>query len=125
MSENRIHDYFGYEVELNHEYGYIMFYGENEDKEDFINLIHEGLQTNIIEFESFFERLKRRYFAQLLRQFDDQDDYAITLIRSQFSHVSITDAINCLKEVNFSDLLTIKDEILEMNTAFVKMNHKR
>ena len=125
MSENRIHDYFGYDVEINHEYGYLMFYGENEDKDDFINLIHEGLQTNIIEFEGFFERLKRRYFAQLLRQFDDQDDYAITLIRSQFSHVNITDSINCLKEVNFSDLLTIKDEILGMDTAFVKMNHKR
>lgn len=124
MSENRIHDYFGYEVEVNHEYGYIMFYGENEDKDDFINLIYEGLNTNISEFEMFFERLKRRYFAQLLRQFDDQDDYAITLIRSQFSHVNVTDSIQCLKEVNFNDLLMIKDEILEMDTAFVKMNHK-
>ena len=124
MSENRIHDYFGYEVEVNHEYGYIMFYGENEDKDDFINLIYEGLNTNISEFEMFFERLKRRYFAQLLRQFDDQDDYAITLIRSQFSHVNVTDSIQCLKDVNFNDLLMIKDEILEMDTAFVKMNHK-
>jgi len=124
MSENRIHDYFGYDVELNNEYGYIMFYGENEDKDNFINLIHEGLDTNINEFEGFFERLKRRYFAQLLRQFDDQDDYAITLIRSRFSHVDITDSILCLKEVKYSDLLLIRDEILEMDTSFVKMNCK-
>lgn len=124
MSENRIHDYFGYEVELNHEYGYIMFYGEQENQEDFINLIYEGLNTNVNEFEDFFLRLKRRYFAQLLRQFDDQDDYAITLIRSRFNQVDITDSIHCLKEVVFNDLLTIKDEILEMDTAFVKMNRK-
>ena len=124
MSENRIHDYFGYEVELNHEYGYIMFYGEQENQEDFVNLIHEGLNTNINQFEDFFLRLKRRYFAQLLRQFDDQDDYAITLIRSRFNQVDITDSIHCLKEVVFNDLLTIKDEILEMDTAFVKMNRK-
>lgn len=125
MSDNRIHDYFGYEVELNHEYGYIMFYGENEDQDDFVRLIHEGLDANINDFEDYFLRLKRRYFAQLLRQFDDQDDYAITLIRSRFSHVEITDSIHCLKEVNFSDLLSIRDEILDMDTALVKMNKKQ
>lgn len=124
MSDNRIHDYFGYEVELNHEYGYVMFFGENEDKEDFIKLIHEGLQSDISQFERYFETLKRRYFAQLLRQFDDQDDYAITLIRSKFSHIEITDSIHSLKSIQFNDLLNIKDDLLSLDTAFVKMNKK-
>ncbi len=124
MSDNRIHDYFGYEVELNHEYGYIMFFGENEDKKDFIQLIHEGLQTDISQFERYFETLKRRYFAQLLRQFDDQDDYAITLIRSKFNHIEIIDSIHSLKSIQFNDLLNIKDELLSLDTAFVKMNKK-
>ena len=34
MNENRIHDYFGYDVDLNNEYGFILFFGENEDEEE-------------------------------------------------------------------------------------------
>jgi hypothetical protein len=124
MNQNRIHDYFGYEVELNSEFGFVMFYGENEDEFDFKELVHEGLNTDIGLFEGFFEHLKRRYFAQLLRQFDDHDDYAITLIRSKFNSIEITDSINCLKEIQFNDLINIKDEILKLDTAFVKMNKK-
>jgi hypothetical protein len=124
MNQNRIHDYFGYEVELNNEFGFIMFFGENEDPVDFKQLIHEGLDTDIKLFEDFFENLKRRYFAQLLRQFDDHDDYAITLIRSRFNSIEITDSIDCLKEIQFSDLLDINNEIQTLDTAFVKMNKK-
>jgi predicted Zn-dependent peptidase len=124
MNENRIHDYFGYDVDLNNEYGFILFFGENEDEEDFINLIHEGLNTDISDFEAFFELLKRRYFAQLLRQFDDQDDYALTLIRTKFNELEITDSINVLKEIEFKDLLNISEEILSFDTTFVKMNKK-
>lgn len=124
MDSNRIHDYFGYDVEVNNDYGFILFYGENDDETDFKLLIHEGLNTDLSHFDIYFERLKRRYFAQLLRQFDDHDDYAITLIRTKFSATEINDSINCLKEVEFNDLLAIKDEILILDTAFVKMNKK-
>jgi len=124
MNENRIHDYFGYDVDLNNEYGFILFFGENEDEEDFKKLIHEGLNTDINHFESYFELLKRRYFAQLLRQFDDQDDYALTLIRTKFNSLEITDSIVALKEIKFEDLLSVKDELLSLDSTFVKMNKK-
>jgi len=124
MNDNRIHDYFGYDVELNNEYGFILFFGENEDEVDFKKLVNEGLKTDITHFETYFELLKRRYFAQLLRQFDDQDDYALTLIRSKFSKLEITDSIQALKNIKFSDLLTVNDEILSLDTTFVKMNNK-
>jgi len=124
MNENRIHDYFGYDVDLNNEYGFILFFGENEDEEDFKKLVIEGLNTDIAHFEVYFELLKRRYFAQLLRQFDDQDDYALTLIRSKFNKLEITDSIHALKNIKFSDLLSVSKEILSLDTTFVKMNRK-
>ncbi|HET6785604.1 MAG TPA: pitrilysin family protein [Erysipelotrichaceae bacterium] len=124
MNENRIHDYFGYDVDLNNEYGFILFFGENEDEVDFKKLVIEGLNTDITHFETYFELLKRRYFAQLLRQFDDQDDYALTLIRSKFNKLEITDSIHALKEINFIDLLSVSSEILSLDTTFVKMNKK-
>ncbi len=124
MDENRIHDYFGYDIEFNSEYGFIMFFGENEDEKDFKELIHEGLNSDVSSFKKYFDRLKRRYFAQLLRQFDDHDDYAITLIRSKFTDIDIMASIECLKKVEFEDLLSIKDEISMLDTAFVKMNKR-
>lgn len=124
MNENRIHDYFGYDVDLNNEYGFILFFGENEDEDDFKKLVHEGLNTDINHFKSYFELLKRRYFAQLLRQFDDQDDYALTLIRTKFNSLEITDSIVALKEIKFEDLLSVRDELLSLDSTFVKMNKK-
>jgi predicted Zn-dependent peptidase len=46
LDENRINDYFGYEVDVTKEYGFAMFYGEKESEADFVALVNEGLSTD-------------------------------------------------------------------------------
>jgi len=72
-----IHDYFGYDIEINTDYWYAMFYGETEDKEAFIALIDRVLATDIRPLLPYLKQLKRRYLSYTYRLMDDQDDYAI------------------------------------------------
>ena len=121
MESNRIAEYFGYEVEVNREYGFVMFYGENDDEHDFIDLVQTNLKTDLKNFKEAFDLLKRRYYAQMLRSFDDQDDYAITLLRSHFNNVEMMDSIAILKSIQFEDILHLGEDLLKMPTALVKM----
>lgn len=121
MESNRIAEYFGYEVEINRDYGFVMFYGENEDENDFVDLIRSNLASDLQAFERAFELLKRRYYAQMLRTFDDQDDYAISLLRAHFSGVELMDSIEILKSIEFKDILDLGLNILSNPTALVKM----
>lgn len=121
MQNNRIAEYFGYEVEVNREYGFVMFYGENDDEDDFVDLIRTNLETNLSAFKEAFSLLKRRYYAQMLRSFDDQDDYAITLLRSHFNDVEMMDSIAILKSIQFEDIIPIAQTLLSKPTALVKM----
>jgi hypothetical protein len=57
----------------------------------------------------------------MLRSFDDQDDYAITLLRSHFNDVEMMDSIAILKAIQFEDIKQIGDELLSKPTALVKM----
>lgn len=121
MESNRIAEYFGYEIEINREYGFVMFYGENEDEHDFVDLIRTNLTSDLQAYERAFELLKRRYYAQMLRTFDDQDDYAISLLRAHFNGVELMDSIDILKSIEFKDIIDIGSTILSKPTALVKM----
>jgi len=105
IEEERIHDYFGYDVELNDEYGFVMFYGESEHKEDFIQLIHEGLILEEEALTSKLDSLKRRYRALLIRSLDDHDDFALSLIRSQFIHIPFDQQFNILDSITYEEVL--------------------
>jgi predicted Zn-dependent peptidase len=95
-----IHDYFGYDIEINTDYWYAMFYGETEDKEAFIALIDRVLATDIRPLLPYLKQLKRRYLSYTYRLMDDQDDYAIHYLRNAFFHLSIEDTIRIIDELD-------------------------
>lgn len=124
IENNRIHDYFGYEVELNDAYGFVLFYGETEDKDDFIQLIHEGLIIEDEALESKLESLKRRYRALLIRSLDDHDDFALNLIRSQFNRIPFEQQFTLLDGINLKEILESQKFLNADNTCSVWMKAK-
>ncbi len=102
-----IHDYFGYDVEFNKNYWYVMFYGETEDKDTFVKLIESTLKTDINPLLPYLKQLKRRYLSYAYRLLDDQDDYAIHYIRSYFSSLRLEDTIEIINNLNSSDILEV------------------
>ena len=100
-----IHDYFGYDIEINTDYWYAMFYGETEDKEAFVSLIDRVLSSDIKPLLPYLKQLKRRYLSYTYRLMDDQDDYAIHYLRNAFFKLSIEDTIRIIDELSEESVL--------------------
>jgi predicted Zn-dependent peptidase len=108
IKEGIIHDYFGYDVEINDDYWYVMFYGEIENKDQFIELIDKTIKTDITDLLPFIKQLKRRYLSYTYRLLDDQDDYAIHFIRSYFDSLKLEDTINIIESLNPESILSVR-----------------
>lgn len=100
-----IHDYFGFDIEINTTYWYAMFYGETENKQQFTDLIDQVLQSDLTVLLSYLKQLKRRYLSYTYRLLDDQDDYAVHFIRSHFAHLNLEDTIRIIEGLNESAIL--------------------
>ena len=114
-----IHDYFGYDVEINKDYWYVMFYGETENRDTFIELIESTLKTDITPLLPYLRQLKRRYLSYAYRLLDDQDDYAIHYIRSYFSSLRLEDTIEIINNLNASDVYKVKNMLDTQHKAIV------
>lgn len=108
IKEGIIHDYFGYDVEINKDYWYVMFYGEIEDKDQFINLIDKTLKTDLTNLLPFIKQLKRRYLSYTYRLLDDQDDYAIHFIRNYFDSLKLENTINIIDKLSAESILKVR-----------------
>lgn len=104
VDQGFIHDYFGYEVEINDQYAFVMFYGETEDEQQFKAMIDEGLASDLKPLLPFLRQLKRRYRSYAYRILDDQDDYAVHTIRGLFTKISLNDSLRVLEELSADDL---------------------
>ena len=114
-----IHDYFGYDVEINKDYWYVMFYGEIENKDQFVNLIDETLKTDISTLLPYIKQLKRRYLSYTYRLLDDQDDYAIHFIRTYFDSLKLEDTINIIENLNADSILKVRSVLDTSNKSVV------
>lgn len=100
-----IHDYFGYDIEINNDYWYALFYGETEDKTAFIQLIDRVLGSDLTPLLPLIKQLKRRYLSYTYRLLDDQDDYAIHYIRSAFVNMSLEETIRIIEDLHEDDVV--------------------
>lgn len=125
LKAQRIHDYFGYEIEINHEYAFAMFYGESVEPEDFKALVREGLDADLNALSPRLEGLKRRYSALMLRALDDHDDYAVTYIRSFFNGIPFENQLTILEDITFKDILDSRQWLNPKRTATVLMSGRK
>lgn len=121
IDSQRIHDYFGYDVEVTKGCAYVMFYIEAPDPDDFKDLILTQIKSPLDVVRDHFELLKRRYRAQILRSFDDLDDYAMTLFRSHFANLKLDTLYQAIQAITFEELLTTQHELAQNHSSLVVM----
>lgn len=124
LDKELIHDYFGFEVEVNKAYGFILFYGESESVDDFQTLINEGLKTDLSLFKDDFNDLKKRYKSMLIRSLNDHDDYAVSLIRSNFANIPFEYQFDVLDQIHFEDIQQSFNNIQNYSNCIVLMKKK-
>lgn len=125
IKDQRIHDYFGYEVECNNDYGFVLFFGETEDFDGFKQLIEDELKKDIQPLVPYLDALKRRYFSSMIRSLDDHDDYAITWIRSFFQGLPFENQFSVLDTIDEIFIRSVQANILDCSTSLVVMSPKR
>lgn len=123
LKRNLIHDYFGYEVECNTDYSFVLFYLETEDHEGFRTLIRNELMEDISHLLPYLDALKRRYFSSMIRSLDDHDDYAVTWIRSYFQTVPFEYQFEVLKTIDANFLRELQKQLQQSPNSLVKMTH--
>jgi predicted Zn-dependent peptidase len=125
VNSGYIHDYFGYEVEVNDQYAFVMFYGETEDEEQFKSMIDQGLTLDVEPLLPFLRQLKRRYRSYAYRLLDDQDDYAVHTIRGRFTGVTLHDSLNVLEQLQPQDLRQAMAYLDNAPTALVAIKPRK
>jgi predicted Zn-dependent peptidase len=121
LKSQRIHDYFGYDVEVDQGCAYVMFYIESDDPDDFKDLILKQLKTPLEVVHDHFELLNRRYSAQILRSFDDLDDYAMTLFRAHFSDLKLDTLFEQIQSITFDALKNLQHDLINYQPSLVVM----
>lgn len=101
-----ISDYFGYETNLGEDFGYMMFYGECEQIEEFTKIMdetlnkatHQGISTDQLE------QLKHRYFGQNIRLLNDFEGIGITMFRDIFDQLDFFDTLDMVEKISMEDI---------------------
>lgn len=97
-----INDYFGYEIDLGKDYAMMMFYNETEDATAFTQFVEEqlnALKTRAMDYQQL-QLLKRRYFGEAMRTFNNMEDIAVAMIRNQFNGVSFFDTLEIIDQLD-------------------------
>ena len=97
-----INDYFGYEIDLGKDYAMMMFYNETEDAAAFTRFVEEqlnGLKNRAVDYQQL-QLLKRRYFGEAMRTFNNMEDIAVAMIRNQFNGVSFFDTLEIIGQLD-------------------------
>ena len=120
-----IHDYFGYDVEINETYAFVLFYGETENEAQFTSLIDTVLKQPIEPLSSYLYQLKRRYRSFAFRLLDDQDDYAVHTIRGLFTGVTLNDSLRVLQDMCEQDLINAAKLMENVPSAIVAVTPRK
>ena len=125
LDSNRINDYFGYEVDVTDEYGFVMFYGEKESEEDLVALVNEGLSTDFTTVAPYFENLKKRYFGQAIRSLNNPDDMAVSFARCVLLGLDYFETLDCVNQIEVGDLKEIGKVFDPAHSSIVSVRSKK
>lgn len=127
LDEKIINDYFGYDADFGSDYGFLMFYNETDNIEQFRDFIHSTLkkvrETGIQE--ATLNQLKRRYFGQSVRSLNNFDEIAVTYMRNYFSHIDFFETMDMATKITLDDLWRAMDQIDPTCVAVVTVLPKK
>lgn len=127
MDQQIITSYNGCDVDYGDEYGYIMFFTETLKIKEFIQICNAVMQkiVNGTITNQVFQQLKRRFYAQQLRAFNNFEDIAISVVRSHFEHRNIFASIELIEALTISDIQSAAALISSKNHTIVELNPKK
>ena len=106
LDDELINDFFGYEIDLGKDYGFLIFYGEAENQKftSFIKTEINKLRSNSVSHKTI-EQIKRRLFGSSMRVFNGTENIGFTYIRNYFNGLDIFESLEIIEEITVEDVI--------------------
>lgn len=105
FNKGLINDYFGYEVDFDKDYAYILFYNESED-DNIKELVDNELKKDLIT-EEILTSIKRRYIGNSFDTLNDVESFDTGYVRDYVNGIDYFKSIEILTHISLDDLKAV------------------
>ncbi len=105
LNKGLINDYFGYEVDFDKDYAYILFYNESEE-DNIKELIDNELKKDLIT-EEILTSIKRRYIGNSFDTLNDVESFDTGYVRDYVNGIDYFKSIEILTHISLNDLKAV------------------
>lgn len=123
LDEKVINDFFGFDLEFEKDGAYIIFYSENNTKEELKDLVDKTLNNFKIN-EDILNQLKRRFIGNFFDEFNDLEMFNITYLRYLLDGVDAFDVIKVYKELTIDQIINDFNNLDLSNYSLVSLKPK-
>ena len=121
LDDRIITDYFGYDVDLTADYAILLFFNETDNVELFSRTLDAQLKQmkkGLIEVDQI-NQLKKRYFGQTLRIFNNINDIGVSYVRSIINKIDLFRNIELINEVDIETILEALKRVDLNNSSLI------
>lgn len=105
LNKGLINDYFGYEVDFDKDYAYILFYNESEE-DNIKELVDNELKKDLIT-EEILTSIKRRYIGNSFDTLNDIESFDTGYVRDYVNGIDYFKSIEILTHISLNDLKAV------------------
>lgn len=105
LNKGLINDYFGYEVDFDNDYAYILFYNESEE-DNIKELVDNELKKDLIT-EEILTSIKRRYIGNSFDTLNDVESFDTGYVRDYVNGIDYFKSIEILTHISLDDLKAV------------------
>ena len=105
LNKDLINDYFGYEVDFDKDYAYILFYNESEE-DNIKELVDNELKKDLIT-EEILTSIKRRYIGNSFDTLNDVESFDTGYVRDYVNGIDYFKSIEILTHISLDDLKAV------------------
>ena len=105
LDKGLINDYFGFEVDFDKNYAYLLFYNEN-DKDNIKELIDNALKKDLLN-EKVLTQIKRRIIGDFFSTLNDIESFDTGYIRDYVNGIDYFKSIQILINISLDDIKSV------------------
>lgn len=117
LNKGLINDYFGYEVDFDNDYAYILFYNESEE-DNVKELVDNELKKDLIT-EEILTSIKRRYIGNSFDTLNDVESFDTGYVRDYVNGIDYFKSIEILTHISLDDLKAVFNGFDYSNYALI------
>lgn len=119
-----INDFFGYEIDFNLDYSYIMFYIENDDSKILRKIVKQSLKQKLLD-EELLNQVKRRYIGIMFDAFNDLEAFNNGYVRDYLNGLDLFENVEIIKSIDLKEVYDTFQSLDLSNSSYISLIKKQ